>query len=166
LGAFPSEVTSVDHIILRLTASFVNRTTPPYVIEAYRVTNSWVEADVTWNQRASGAPWSNGGGGDYDGALLGSFDWSVLASSPGLDSTTESFTMELLPGWTNAAARMALIATWKSNGNQGLLLKQQTESGAIGFLGIRTREQATSSYWPELTVYYAPAPKGTVMMFR
>ena len=158
---------TVGVIVLQLTASYVHRESAgPYLLNVYRATNSWVEADVTWNQRQNGATWATAGG-EYDTNVLATFDWSGLTgTSLTVDASHEQFNIEILPGQSNAEARTALINAWLAGNNNGLLLRQQTEGlHNNDFLGIRSREQPTGAYHPRLFIYYIPPPAGTVITF-
>lgn len=153
VGSIAGAYSSIDAITLRLTTSYNAGAT---TIDIHEAVNSWVESQVTWNSRFTGTPW-NTPGGDFAAAVLGSIDTSTLNMSASFDGVDEQVTVSLLPGPANAAAREALIDSWTSGSNEGLLLKESLEPGP--FVGFRDRSRAADDDRPLLTIDYTPIPE-------
>jgi hypothetical protein len=112
------------------------------VISAHRVTESWVETQATWNNRATATPWATGGGSYAPVA-----DATVTVSSNIRYSWDVTATAQ---AWTNG-----------SQPNHGLLIKQanETVTGGHEFFSIN---EDTASRHPQLIVNYSiPAQPST-----
>jgi hypothetical protein len=165
VNSLAGQYSSVDAITLRLTTSYnVNGAGPVYVHQAL---SNWVESQVTWNNRQTATPWSTAGG-DYAATALATIDLGPLSKSASFDGVQQQITVSLLPGAGNAAARKALIDSWTSGSNFGLLLGSDTLGPLNGaFAGFRDRSRALESDRPFLTIDFTeaiPAPEPSSMV--
>jgi uncharacterized repeat protein (TIGR01451 family) len=102
----------------------------------HRLTNSWLEAQVTWDNRLAGSPWTSPGG-DYSVGPEASF-------SPNLDNQYREIPVTgVTQGWFNATFP-----------NHGLLLRATT-SGDDGEVKFRTKEEGKPEKRPQLCVTYS-----------
>lgn len=103
-------------------------------ITLYRLTNSWVESQVSWNNRSSGTPWMIVGG-DYNSSPLASF-------SPNVDKVYRDI---------NVAG---VTQSWVSGSfsNHGFLLRSTGSSGEVKF---KSRETSTATQRPQLCITYS-----------
>jgi hypothetical protein len=104
----------------------------------YQVTESWVEAEVTWNNRSAGQAWTNAGA-NGTGSHKTTAEGSLPAGSSGAQNVTVTTSVQ---NWSDGEVNegWALIASG---------------SGGVTF---NTSENATQSTRPKLTVTYSPQP--------
>ncbi|HQF39355.1 MAG TPA: DNRLRE domain-containing protein [Opitutaceae bacterium] len=109
---------------------------PEQYLELYRVTASWVEAAVTWNQASAGTPWTTAGGDRAErvGRILqlsGSANWDHVFYPP-VDVTL-------------------LVQKWAAGTvpNHGLMMVHSPVTG----IGLKASEYGTSSA-PYLEITY------------
>jgi hypothetical protein len=106
-------------------------------ISLYRLTNSWVGSQVTWNNRSSGIAWSTAGG-EYQTTALATFSPNLANQYRDIDVTS------MTQGWMNATFS-----------NHGLLLRASGSNGEVRFA---SNESATASQRPQLCITYQQAP--------
>lgn len=164
VNALAGQYSSIDAITLRLTTSYNQAGAADTNI--HQALASWVESQVSWNNRQTATPWASAGG-EFSPSVLGSIDVSTLANSGAFDGVQEQVTVSLLPGAGNAAARKALIDSWTSGGNFGLLLKSATDTTA--FVGYRDRSRGFEADRPLLTIEFSeialvPEPSSILLM--
>ena len=102
-------------------------------IKLYRLTNSWVGSQVTWNQRSSGVSWSTAGG-DYQNTALATFSPTLVNQYRDIDVTA------VTQGWMNG-----------SFSNHGLLLRASGSNGEVRF---GSNESTTTTQRPQLCINY------------
>lgn len=102
-------------------------------ITLYRLTNSWVGSQVTWNLRSTGSSWS-AAGGDYQNTALATFSPNLANQYRDIDVTS------VTQGWLNGTFS-----------NHGLLLRT---SGATGEVRFASNEAITASQRPQLCITY------------
>jgi hypothetical protein len=114
-------------------------------ITAYKLLRAWDEATVTWNQAATGVPWTTAGcagiGSDRDSAASAS-----IAIGPA----------DPVPGWY-AFALTSLVQSWISDpgSNYGLILVATGGSVAYDFL---SSESGSTDLRPKLVIEYSDTP--------
>jgi chitodextrinase len=109
-------------------------------ISLYRLTNNWVESQVTWNNRSISAAWA-ASGGDYQNTALATFLPNVQNQYRDIDVTG------VTQGWVNGTYT-----------NYGLLLHA---SGVNGEIKFASREVSSASQRPQLCITYQLAPAAT-----
>jgi chitodextrinase len=129
LSSIPPSSTVISSI-LRL---YEMSTAASQTITVYRLTNSWVGSQVTWNQRSSGVSWSTAGG-EYQNTALATFSPTIANQYRDIDVTT------VTQGWKNG-----------SFSNQGFLLRS---SGANGEVRFGSNEATTATQRPQLCITY------------
>ena len=121
----------------------------PATAQAKRITASWVESEVTWNNRQSGVGWG-AAGGDFDAATIA----SQLINTGVRDNAACWFSFvlsQLLRDWLDAVYS-----------NYGLLLKLDADQAAATTAGFRTSDQTTASERPILWVENKTSPMNLV----
>ncbi|MFT5408799.1 MAG: putative repeat protein (TIGR01451 family) [Verrucomicrobiales bacterium] len=103
-------------------------------VAVHRLLASWLENESTWNNRATGSPWTTAGG-DYD------LTPAAVTAMGGTGFHTWDLT-NLVQDWIDGTE------------NNGLLLKQLNE-GVEGSNRFDTRENGTAANRPRLTVNYS-----------
>jgi hypothetical protein len=136
LPSLPPSSTLVSSTLrLYETTTLVGQT-----ITLYRLTNSWVGSQVTWNQRSSGNSWSTAGG-DYQNTALAAFSPDLANQYRDIDVTA------VTQGWRNG-----------SFSNYGLLLRASGTNGEVRFA---SNEAVSVSQRPQLCITYQLAPTTT-----
>ena len=103
-------------------------------IHLHRITNSWVESQVSWNERNAGVPW-NTPGGDYITAT------TVATFTPNIDKQHRQINItSVTQGWVNGTFT-----------NYGLLLRSTGDNGEVKF---KSKEEGNSSKQSRLCVTY------------
>ena len=130
-----------------LTFEVTNRCTQAYGV--YELKRDWLEDQATWNESAAGSRWEVAG-------ALGASDRGTVAlgTIDAPDLGTHSFTLN--------EAGLALVQSWVDEPatNHGILLGDLTNADG---LGLSSRENATATLRPKLTVTYAaPLPTLTI----
>jgi len=128
-------------------------------MDLYRVTESWVEGDVTWNQKSSGTSWGTGGG-SYVGTT-GVHEVSPYAtSSASVSNVNDTVTWDVTD----------LVKEWHdgTSANHGLILMSRSPAGAFStwnqmhFHTLQNKEGFNESpdpaYFPTLSVTVVPLP--------
>lgn len=161
----------VDSIQLQLRTSMVlgsGRDASNSTLEFRQVTNAW-DDNLTWMDRKAATPWATAGG-DFDSPILGTFDWSGLpASAVIVDASDIPFTVDILPGDANKAARKALISAWMSGSNFGFHCKNNSEVEVGNQINITMRSmENVPGPGPVLLISYTveSAGQGTVFSIR
>jgi hypothetical protein len=106
-------------------------------INCHRLTRTFVENQVTWNQYSSGNNWTNAGG-DYNSSVIS----SRSSSSSGSD---ENFPI------MGAGATNPITLAWGDS--VGFLLKAETESGN-NYSNYSSKEDTTAAKRPYLEITY------------
>ena len=121
----------------------------PATAQAKRLIASWVESEVSWNNRQSGVGWSSAGG-DFDAATIDSQDINT-----GVRDNANCWFSFLLT---------QLIRDWLDGAysNFGLLLKLDQDQAASTTVGFRTSDHATASERPILWVENKNSPMNLV----
>ena len=122
-----------------------NVSSGPY--ELYEAKRNWVEAGASWNNYSVGNPWETAGAqgaNDRGSTALG----AVVAGVTGPSAVTLN------------AAGVALVQGWVDNPatNQGLIAANSTVTNGLDF---RSREYATATLRPKLTIVYSSAVADT-----
>jgi hypothetical protein len=133
LSALPASTTVISST-LRLYELTTNAS---QTITLYRLTNSWVGAQVNWNLRSTGISWSTAGG-DYQNTALAAFSPNIANQYRDINVTT------VTQGWVNGAFI-----------NQGFLLRS---SGTTGEVRFGSSEALTVSQRPQLCITYQLVP--------
>ena len=105
--------------------------------EAHKLTQDWVELQANWNNASTGVPWTSGGGGTYDAAVL---DSTAVNSAP--DAWREWDVTTVVQEWVDSVSPdygIAVVHAPVANGNRAQ---------------FRSRE--AGSNLPELVVLYLP----------
>ena len=106
-------------------------------VSLQRLTNSWAESQVTWNNRITGTPWATPGG-DFDATPLATF-------SPDIDKLYREIDVtDVTQGWVNG-----------SYNNYGFLL---LSSGVNGEVKFKSREESNADKNPQLCITYQELP--------
>lgn len=114
-------------------------------VDVFRVKQTWVEAEATWNNYSSGNAWQTAGAtGANDKDSAASCSLSLTASETGTKSWT---------AWTFADLD-AMFGTSPSYTNNGFLMKAQTETNDA--YRYYSSGNGTSSNRPNMTITYAP----------
>ena len=111
----------------------INCTNPGHTMRLYRLTEEWVESEVTWNDRASGVPWASAGADGPSSNAGVALNGDCTAT--GLRSLDIALFVE---EWSQGAP------------NYGILLKD-TGTDGVDF------DSSESALPPVLTVVYQPA---------
>ena len=91
----------------------INCTNPGNVMKMYRLTEDWVESEVTWNNSRSGVPWTNGGA-DGTGSNAGfAIDGDCLVAGVKTFDITQ-FVQE----WSDGSANYGIVLT--NSGSDGV----------------------------------------------
>jgi hypothetical protein len=147
-GLYQWDVSSIDAGVtvsassITIYCSSATDNTKTSYVKVYRLLRSWVEAQVTWNSYSSGNSWGEAGAfgsTDCEQAEIGSFDALDVGSYQ--FSITASKVQEWISG---------------SLANNGLLMKDQ-ESLSNSYKRYDSKESATESYRPVLSVTYSAA---------
>ncbi len=104
--------------------------------EAHKLTQDWVELEANWNDASSGVPWSSGGGGTYDAAVLDSTATNTGAAWREWDVTL------VVQEWVDAVSPdygIAVVHAPVANGNR-----------------VQFQSRTAASNLPELVVQYLP----------
>nr|HML25696.1 disaggregatase related repeat-containing protein [Methanomethylovorans sp.] len=114
------------------------------VVEVYRPAEEWDPKYVSWNNRASGTPWSTAGGSWYDknGAAQGSTPYASL-----------TFPAKTVPGNKYYDLDVTQLVQEYVSGkykNTGFFLKARTESG--NYIAFYSSEWSNAAQRPKLTV--------------
>ncbi|OPY18867.1 MAG: Disaggregatase related repeat protein [Methanomethylovorans sp. PtaU1.Bin073] len=114
------------------------------VVEVYRPAAEWDPKYVSWNNRASGTPWSTAGGSWYDknGAAQGSTPYASL-----------TFPAKTVPGNKYYDLDVTQLVQEYVSGkykNTGFFLKARTESG--NYIAFYSSEWSNAAQRPKLTV--------------
>jgi hypothetical protein len=155
-----------------------NPTIPTTTIDLFRVADSWGEgtaqtqapasdnlatlgggaaatpSDATWNNRFFSSPssitWTTPGG-DFAGTASANLDVGTTLGS----SNT----------WLSTAALVADVQLWldSPSTNFGWILKSEDESTQANLRGFYSRQAATASNHPVLTISYVPEPSSFVL---
>ncbi|MEH6503309.1 MAG: DNRLRE domain-containing protein [Cycloclasticus sp.] len=107
------------------------------VIEAYRVTEAWINSQVTWDSPQTGLTWA---GGNYN--------TTIIASAP----VSEALTNTVIPFDITS-----LVQTWHTDeeDNLGVLLAAKDTVVKYGTGRFASTDDATASLHPKLTVNYS-----------
>lgn len=106
------------------------------VIEAYRVNEEWINAQVTWDLPQTGLIWAGG-----------SYDPLIIASAP---------VSEVLKNTVIPFDITSLVQTWHNGGEANLGLLLAAKSGMTYGTGrFASTDDATASLRPKLTVNYS-----------
>jgi hypothetical protein len=141
LSSVPADAKVSSATVTLNISNHANDTGTPQTYGAFPINKPWNENQVTWNQAATGTPWTSAGARDYvaDRGLqiadvtptaFGAYTFTVPAS--------------MVQGWLN-----------NPSSNNGILLAQS--GNADGFI-FDSREGTTP---PKLTVNYMPAGTDT-----
>lgn len=129
LAAIPS-TSAVLNATLRL---YQDNKKDNQTVSLHRLTNSWSEFQVSWNNRSSGVAWATRGG-DFAGTALLTFTPNVDKVYRDLDVT-------------------GVTQSWVNGGlpNYGFLLRSTGNNGEVKF---KSREEANASKQPQLCINY------------
>jgi hypothetical protein len=150
---------TIDSITLSLTLRGDVSSASELVNQVYAISaanQGWSEATSTWNNAAGGTGGWAGTAGlgtavtDYDSTLLASTAFAADSSA----GTVIDFTFT-----GNTVALTALIDTWNSIANPGLLLLDPDGASAGERIKYYSSEDGTSTNRPELTVTYTAVPE-------
>jgi dienelactone hydrolase len=116
-------------------------TAAPIRVAAYRVLQSWLAGEATWDQASAGVAWSGGG----------------CEGSSRLATATGSADVNLAPGGQVALNVTSAVQAWAANpdSNLGLLLKGELGTATYWFAGSG---HPVGDYRPRLVVTYDGAP--------
>jgi len=137
LSAIPagSSITSATLELFMTGAPSATRT-----YDVHRITRSWVESQVTWDNRDNNTTWT-APGGDYD-------------ATPAASSTTGTVSNVWL-SWDVTATVQAWYAG--SAANYGVLIKDAAENSTTAYTAtFASRENGTAANRPRLVVTYTP----------
>lgn len=114
----------------------------------YRLTQPWVEPEVSWTYRQAGTGWTTPGG-TYVGTT------GIAGTSPYASNTLNVTVNFGVVGMTNDVT--ALVQEWvnETYPNNGLILVGQDGNCLVG----HSREAINANYRPFLIVDYTPGPK-------
>lgn len=153
LGAVPPGE-MINNAVLRLYGHSFFGSVQPTSLDAYRVTNPWNEASVTWLSASTGAPWSAAGGdlvGTSGSPLTNPYATWSGAQSPAYSWFELNVTGLISQHYSGAFPNYG-IGLAGPVGSQ--LTYIQSEGGGAGFDQI-----------PELVIDYAPVPEpGTLVL--
>lgn len=105
----------------------------------HRLTKSWDESQVTWDQSDDSTPWITAGG-DFDPAIVASFAPDIEGEFQEIDISAA------VQAWINGTSP-----------NHGLLVRS---TGANGEVKFKSREEGNSDKHPQLCVTYVASPSG------
>lgn len=140
IGFDLSSISPSSTIISSTLRLYETTTVSNQTITLYRLTNSWVGSQVTWNLRSSGVAWSSTGG-DYQNTALATFSPTISNQYRDMDVTT------VTQNWVNGTFS-----------NHGLLLRS---SGANGEVRFGSNETVTVGQRPQLCITYLQVPTAT-----
>ncbi len=137
LSAIPtgSSITSATLELFMTAAPSATRT-----YDVHRVTRSWVESQVTWDDRDNNSTWTTPGG-DYD-------------PTPAASSTTGTVS-NVWVSWDVTA----MVQAWYTGSavNYGVLIKDGAEGSTTAYAAtFASRENGTPANRPRLVVTYTP----------
>ncbi|HEX2869635.1 MAG TPA: DNRLRE domain-containing protein [Polyangiaceae bacterium] len=131
LTGVPTDATvTAASITLQVTNSSSN------TYNLYAVSRSWNEAQVTWNNAATGSAWATPG-------ALGASDRGAVVGS--VTGSTGSRTITL------NAAGIAMVQGWVSGANNGVIIASASNTDGIDFA---SSEASTASQRPKLSITY------------
>lgn len=147
---------------LRVQDNDTNSGTATLALNLHALTQSWTEGSSSWNNAATGTPWTTPGG-TFDSTVLSS------ASVPTKGSTPATYT------WNTSAALVNLVQTGaNTNSVVGLLLKDSDETGLLRELVRFISKDETGStlqiHRPQLVIEYTigstvPEPASAAALF-
>ena len=134
----------IDTAYFRITQTGGDRAPFTLNTSLYRLTQSWVENQTTWNISATSNNWTSSGG-SYNTTAI-----SNVKIARGANGTQSNFNVK------------SLVEYWQSNRSvtsprpdeMGLIIKQTTETSLDKRVTIGTSENGTSSNRPQLTIIY------------
>lgn len=134
------------------TLSFNVTNTSSQAFDVYEIKRDWVEAQATWNVYVTGLSWQTPGAlgaADRGSSPLG----SVTGPVPGISS------------WPLNAAGVAVVQSWLDRplANHGIVFAHPTNADAVG---LSSREDASASLRPRLSVTYRPGPVDLLSVAR
>jgi len=134
-GAQVTSATLLLHVTSQPTAATIR-------VAAYRVLQSWVAGEATWNLASSSAAWSGGGGCE------GSSRSATAAGSVDVNQA---------PGGQATLDVTSAVQAWAANptANLGLLLRGELGTATYWFAGS---DYAITDYRPKLVVTYEGDP--------
>jgi hypothetical protein len=132
LGALPPGASILD-----ATLSVYHRTgnDPDVPVTAHRISNAWLEDQVTWNKRDNSTNWDTAGG-DYDSTVI-----STTLVGPANNTRYEWDVTPLVSAWVDRVYE-----------NYGVVLR--TEQAGIFGERFDTSDHADLSHHPRLTITY------------
>ena len=141
----PQQASQIVQARLRVSfnGALNNHSDAAYNISCHRLTAAWVEAQVTWNSRQTGAPWGSAGGDFVSPAV-------VIISSPDnpSDWRTDYYDItQLLKDWLNGTYP-----------NCGVILKCEVESDLKWSIYESDDSAQGEQYKPALVVDYVAPP--------
>jgi len=136
VSALPSNASVKAAFITLYVSSGINSGSPSFAF--YRLTNIFVESQVTWNSYYTGNLWTTPGG-DYNGTAISGF------VSPPAEDTSVMWEIN-----------KSVVQDWIDDpcGNYGVLLKVQDESAVQNERSFRSEDYADAARHPKLTVVY------------
>jgi len=128
-----------------ITLQVTNSSTGNYGV--YQLLAPWIETEATWNQSAAATSWQLAG-------ARGALDRSTTVLGTVSASSTGSYTFSL------NSSGLAVVQAWidDPNSNHGLII---ADSSVTNGLDILSRETATITQRPKLTIAYSQAPQDT-----
>ena len=151
IGQIPAQARVLD---ATLSVHHRNGNDSDVPVTAHRITQPWVESEVSWNKRDNGSNWSSPGG-DFDETVL---DTTLVG--PASDMRYEWDLTELVQAWVNGELP-----------NHGVLLR--TEASGIFGERFETSDHADPTRRPSLSIRFAcecgqpcmaPQASGNVVM--
>ena len=134
----------IDTAFFRITQTGGDRAPFTLNTSLYRLTQSWIESQATWNVSATANNWTSAGGTYYSTAIA---NLKIARATNGTQST---FNVKSLVEYWQANRSMSPIRP----DSMGLIIKQTTESTLDKRIIIGTSENGTSNNRPQLTVIY------------
>jgi hypothetical protein len=172
-GSLPAGAT-IQAVSLKLTFGLAGGTgSGSPTVDLFRVTADWGEG---LGQTAGGTPDQIGGQGNGVAAATGDATWNARmfntanwTTTGGDFATPASAGLQIVGNtagtaytWPSTAALVSDVQSWLDSptGNFGWILKNQEEATAQTFRAFYSRNTATASFRPELTITYAvPEPR-------
>lgn len=136
LSAIPagSQITGATLKLFMTAAPSATRT-----YNVHRVTRSWVEADVSWDEASNNVSWTTAGG-----------DYSAGATASVTTGTVSSV-------WLAWDVTADVDAWYAGTANNGVLVKDSAENSTTAYSAtFATRENGTAANRPQLVVTYTP----------
>lgn len=142
LSSLPPTAT-VGSARLELTIADIT-SAQPVTLTAAPLLRAWVESEATWQEAATGLPWSQPGA-----AAVGE-DRGPTETQTRADSASITVTLDVLP-W---------VQSWvaKPSSNAGMILQVSGETGAFARLNFVSRENSLAAQRPRLVITYSTDP--------